>query len=302
MRVLITGAGGLIGAALTSRLESDGVPVAHLTRQRVLASDPSRIYWHPPSGTLDPAALEGFRTVVHLAGDNIASGKWTPDKKKRIYSSRVTGTTLLCRILANLEQKPKTLICASAIGYYGDGGDEQLTEDSGPGQGFLAEVCTAWEQAAASAVEAGIRVVHLRFGMVLSGRGGALPRMLPVFRLGLGGPLGMGRNWMSWIALEDAVGVMLYAMDARRMKGAVNVVAPNPVQNRDFARALGAALHRPAILPAPAFAIKLLLGEMGRELLLSSSRVTPQRLEQKGFTWRYPDIDEALKACLHGRM
>ncbi len=300
MRVLITGANGLIGAALTKQLTGEGIETVRLTRMRTLESDPTRIYWHPPTGTLDADRLQGFRTVVHLAGENIADGPWTEQKRRRIFDSRVTGTKLLCRILADLKEKPKTLICASAIGYYGDRGEEVLTESSESGAGFLAEVCRAWEEAATPAAEAGIRVIHLRLGMVLSSRGGALPRMLPPFRLGAGGPVGGGRQWMSWISLEDAVGIVRHSMNNRRAKGVLNAVAPNPIQNRDFARTLGAVLHRPAFLPLPGWAVKLALGDMGRELLLSSARVMPERLEQTGYTWRYPELEDALQACVKG--
>ena len=300
MSVLITGASGMIGAALQSRLESEGVRVAQLTRQSVGDAEPERIYWHPESGTLDAEKLEGFRAVVHLAGENIAGGRWTADKMRRIYDSRVTGTTLLCRVLANLKNKPRMLICASATGYYGDRGDEELNEEAAPGRGFLAEVCKAWEQAAAPAAEAGIRVTHLRIGMVLTGKGGALPRMLPAFRRGLGGPIGGGRQWMSWITLEDLTCVIAFCLNTRRMNGVINAVAPNPVQQRDFAKALGRTLEKPAWLPAPGFAIRIALGEMGKELLLSSARVLPERLEQAGFKWRYPEMDEALTACVAG--
>lgn len=299
MRVLISGASGLIGTALTSRLEAEEMEVVQLTRQSVDEEDERRIYWHPESGTLDAEQIAGFRAVVHLAGENIADVKWDEDKKRRIMDSRVTSTTLLCRVLANLKDKPRMLICASAIGYYGDRGEEELTEASEPGTGFLSEVCQAWEQAVQPAVEAGIKIVHLRIGMVLSGHGGALQRMLPPFRLGLGGPVGGGQQWMSWIALDDLTNIILHCMNNRRMTGVINAVAPNPVQNREFAQALGKALNKPAITPVPAFAIKIALGEMGRELVLASTRVKPERLEQAGFEWQHPEIDSALQACVN---
>ncbi len=300
MRVLISGASGLIGTALTSRLEAAEMEVMRLTRQSVDEEDDRQIYWHPESGTLDAERIEGFRTVVHLAGESVADGKWDEDKKRRIMDSRVTSTTLLCRVLANLKDKPRMLICASAIGYYGDRGEEELTEASEPGNGFLSEVCQAWEQAVQPAEEAGIKIVHLRIGMVLSSHGGALKRMLPPFRLGLGGPVGGGQQWMSWIALNDLTGVILHCMNSRRVTGVINAVAPNPVLNREFAHALGKALNKPAITPVPAFAIKIALGEMGRELVLASTRVKPERLEQAGFEWEHPEIDSALQACVNG--
>lgn len=302
MRVLISGATGLIGTALTTRLETVEMEVKHLTRQNVEEGDEKRIHWHPGSGTLDSEQIEGFRTVVHLAGENIAAEKWTEDKKRHIMDSRVTSTTLLCRVLANLKEKPRMLICASAIGYYGDRGEEELTEASEPGTGFLSEVCQAWEHAVKPAVDAGIKVVNLRIGMVLTSHGGALQRMLPPFRLGLGGPLGSGEQWMSWIALDDLTEVFLHCMNNRRMTGVFNAVSPNPVQNRDFALALGAALGKTAKTHMPAFAIKLALGEMGKELVLASTRVKPERLEQSGFEWKHPEIGEALQACINGEI
>lgn len=301
MAVLITGATGLIGTALTARLKAAEMEVATLTRQEVNDEDPKRIYWHPESGTLDSEKVEGFRTVVHLAGESIADGSWTEEKKRHILDSRVTSTTLLCRVLANLKRKPKMLICASAVGYYGSRGDEELTEASDPGTGFLAEVCQAWEEAALPATEAGIHVVHLRIGVVLSAHGGALKRMLPPFRIGLGGPVGGGHQWMSWIALDDLTEIFLHCINNRRMTGVFNAVAPNPVQNRDFVQALGKALNKPVITPVPAFAIKLALGsEMARETVLASTRVVPERLAESGYEWRHAEIANALNACLGG--
>ena len=302
MRVLISGASGLIGTALTSRLESAEIEVKQLTRQSVDDADEKRIYWHPESGTLDAEQIEGFRAVIHLAGENVADENWTNEKKRRIMDSRVASATLLCRVLAHLKEKPRMLICASAIGYYGNRGDEELTEDSEPGTGFLAEVCQAWERAVQPAVEAGIKVVNLRMGMVLSSHGGALQRMLPPFRLGLGGPVAGGQQWMSWIAMNDLMEIILHCLNNRRMTGVINAVAPNPVQNRDFVQALGRVLGKPVITPVPAFAVKLKFGEMGRELILASTRVKPERLEQSGFEWQYPDIEDALRACINGEI
>ncbi|MCK5861119.1 MAG: TIGR01777 family oxidoreductase [Candidatus Hydrogenedentes bacterium] len=300
MRVLISGATGLIGTALTSQLESEEMDVTQLTRQQVDDEDTHRVYWHPESGTLDAEQVEGFRAVVHLAGENISDAKWTEDKKRRILSSRVSSTTLLCRVLANLKKKPKTLICASAVGYYGGRGDEELTESAEPGKGFLAEVCQAWEQAVLPATEAGIRVTFLRMGVVLSAHGGALQRMLPPFRLGLGGPVGGGMQQMSWITLDDLTRAILYCIKNRRMTGVVNAVTPHPVRNRKFAQELGKAVGKPAVIPVPAFAINLAWGEMGRELLLSSTHAVPERLTQSGFEWHYPEIEDALRACIEG--
>ena len=302
MRVLISGASGLIGTALTSRLETAEMEVKQLTRQNVDEEDEKRINWHPESGTLDAEQIEGFRVVVHLAGENVADESWTEEKKRRIMDSRVTSATLLCRVLAHLKEKPRMLICASAVGYYGNRGDEELTETSEPGTGFLSEVCQAWEQAVQPAVEAGIKVANLRIGMELTSHGGALQRVLPPFRLGLGGPVGGGRQWISWIAMDDLVGIILHCINNRRMTGAINAVAPNPVQNREFVQALGKVMGKPAITPVPAFAVKLALGEMGRELVLASTRVKPERLEQSGFEWQYPNIEDALRACINGEI
>lgn len=298
MRVLISGASGLIGSAMKSCLRKEGVVVMQLSHSQLDSEDRRVVHWEPDAGPMDSGKLEGLHVVIHLAGDNIAAGRWTAAKKARIRNSRVQGTTTLCRALADCREKPDTLICASAVGYYGHQGERMLEESAPVGEGFLAEVCRDWEQATIPARDAGIRVVNLRIGMVLSGRGGALPRMLPPFRWGLGGPLGNGRAWMSWIALEDLVSILLYCMNDERLSGPVNAVAPQPVTNKEFAHALGNALGRPAVLPVPAFLIKAALGEMGRELLLSSIRAYPRKLEDAGFSWRYPSLQEALQQCL----
>jgi uncharacterized protein (TIGR01777 family) len=235
---------------------------------------------------------------VHLAGENIASGRWTAARRAAIRESRVTGTRLLAEGIGRLSRPPATLVCASAVGYYGDRGDERLTESSGAGRGFLAEVCQAWEAAAAPAAAAGVRVAHLRFGVILAASGGALARMLLPFRLGVGGRLGSGRQWMSWITLEDAVHVVRHVLERDACRGPVNAVAPHPVRNADFTRELAGALRRPALLPTPALALRIVLGDMARELLLASQRVEPAVLAGTGYRFRHPQIGPALRSVL----
>lgn len=298
MRILISGASGLIGGALTSRLRAQGVETATLVRRPPDPADRARIYWNPAEDILDPGALEGFDGVVHLAGENVSAGRWTPERKQRIVDSRVRGTALLSRALAVCTAPPKSFLCSSAIGYYGDRGEEVLDETAAPGQGFLAETCIAWEAAAQPTTQAGIRTVHLRTGVVVSGTGGVLARLLPPFRYGLGGPLGSGRAWMSWIALEDMVRVITYCLDNETLSGPVNAVAPHAVTNLEFTRTLARVLKRPALLPVPPFVLRLAFGEMAEELLLSSARVVPGRLEGAGFKWLYPEMEGALRSCL----
>ena len=298
MRILVSGATGLIGAAFTDFMRAEGAEVATLARTPADNAEPTHRYWDPARAILDPRDLEGFDAVVHLAGENIASGRWTQEKKERIFNSRVRGTALLSTTLAACKHPPHTLVCASAIGYYGNRGEEVLDESAAPGQGFLAETCVAWEAAAGPAVDAGLRVVHLRTGMVLSGRGGALSHMLPPFRLGLGGPIGSGRAWMSWIALEDMMGLIRFCLREASLSGPVNAVAPHPVRNREFTRALGRALRRPALFPVPPLLLRLAFGEMAGELILSSAHVVPRRLQDADFAWQYPGIEAALRACL----
>lgn len=259
---------------------------------------PGEVSWDPTAGSLDTAALEGVAAAVHLAGEPIAEGRWNDAKKLRIQRSRTRGTRLLAEALARLPTPPEVLVSASAVGIYGDRGDELLDEDSPLGSGFLAEVGKAWEAATAPAAGAGIRVVHLRMGIVLARHGGALAKMLPAFRLGGGGPLGSGRQWMSWIALEDAVSAILESLGNSRIHGPVNAVAPEPVRNTDFAGTLGRVLNRPALLPVPAFGLRLLFGEMADEALLASQRVVPSRLRAHGFTFRHPTLEPALRTIL----
>jgi hypothetical protein len=247
---------------------------------------------------LELASLSSVEAVVHLAGENIAAKRWSEEQKARIRDSRVKGTSLLAETIAGLDPLPRVLISASAIGYYGDRGEEIVVEESPPGKGFLPEVCQAWESAAAPAIRKGIRVVFLRFGVILSPAGGALQKMLPPFRMGAGGPLGDGRQYMSWIALDDAVGVILHALDNTALRGPVNTVSPRPATNSEFTRTLGRVLHRPAILPMPAFAARLAFGELADALLLSSCRVEPQRLLASNYPFRHADLDAALRHLL----
>jgi len=297
MHILVSGSSGLIGSALVSSLAAEGHRVSRLVR-----SDPKpssgEVRWDPATGLIDASSLEGLETIIHLAGDPIAQGRWTPEKKAKIRDSRVNGTKLLSEALARLKQPPKVLACASAIGYYGDRSDQILQEDSPPGTGFLAQTCQEWEKASESAVQRGIRVVHLRFGIVLSPKGGALAMMLPIFQKGLGGKLGNGKHWMSWIALDDVVGAIQHAVVTERLRGPVNAVSPNPVTNAEFTRALGNILHRPTFFPVPAFGLRLLFGEMANEALLASAKVMPVRLAGSGYRFRYPILEEALHHLL----
>ncbi len=300
LRVAVTGASGLIGTQLSAFLTSGGHEVWHLTRRRPRAGERA-VFWDPDSAEIDAASLEGFDAVVHLAGESIAGGLWTEARKQRILTSRTRGTRLLADTLAALDRPPAVLVSASAVGFYGDRSDEVLAENSPRGRGFLADVCAAWEESTAPAGAAGIRVVHLRTGLVLSSRGGMLARMLPPFRLGLGGPLGDGGQFMSWIDLDDHVGAIHHLLFAHDVSGPVNVAAPNPVTNRRFARTLGQVLRRPAQLRVPERAVRVLLGQMGDELILASAQMIPQRLEASGFEFLHPDLESSLRTQL-GRM
>ena len=257
------------------------------------------VQWNPGQA-LDPQKLAGFDAIVHLAGKSI-SGRWSENFKREVRESRVLGTRTLATAAAESFRRtglPRAFVAASATGYYGNRGDEELTEDSKRGSGFLAEVCEEWEAAATPAAEAGVRVVNLRIGVVLAKHGGALQAMLPAFRLGLGGPVGDGRQYMSWIALDDVVGAFLFALTNEKLHGPVNAVAPQPVRNVEFVRALGKALHRPAFFPLPAFVVRTAFGEMGEALLLGSAWVRPAKLEAAGYPFRHPELDEALRAAL----
>lgn len=297
MRLLVTGASGLIGSSLVPWLASGGYRVTRLTR-----SEPQpgadEVRWDPAAGTIDRARLEGVEAVVHLAGENLATGRWTHAKKARIQMSRVSGTRLLSEALARLTRPPRVFVCASAIGYYGNRGAEILNEESPPGSGFLADVCREWEAAAEPARRRGIRVVHLRTGVVLSAQGGALAKILLPFRMGLGGPLGNGQQAMSWIALDDVLGVIQHVLSIDAVTGPLNVVAPTPVTNREFTKTLGRVLSRPTLVPAPAFALRLILGELADEALLASTRAIPSKLLATGYVFRYPTLEGALRHVL----
>jgi uncharacterized protein (TIGR01777 family) len=297
MRILVSGSSGLVGSALLPALTVSGDQVGRLVRSETTAG-PLDVAWDPAAGRLDTTKIEGFEAVVHLAGENIAAGRWNEARKEAIRRSRVDGTLLLTRALAKLKNPPSIFVSASAIGYYGDRGDEILKETSDRGRGFLPAVCVAWESAAEPAGAAGLRVVHLRFGMILSKNGGALPRMLLPFRLGLGGPVGDGRQFMSWITLDDAVGAIRHALDSASIAGPVNAVSPSPLTNREFGRTLGRVLRRPAIAPLPAFAARLALGEMADALLLASARVVPGVLQATGYRFRHPELEMALRHLL----
>ena len=303
-RVLVSGASGLVGRALVAYLSAGGhTPVRLVRTAAAAAPDPglptAAVVWDAAGGGAAPVAeLEGFDAVVHLAGDNISGGRWTSRRKASISRSRVAGTTALAEALARLKRPPRTLVAASAIGYYGNRGEENLVESSPRGRGFLADVCSAWEAAATAARVAGIRVVHLRIGVVLSPLGGALGKMLTPFRMGAGGVVGDGRQWMSWIALDDLLDVMLHALADTSLAGPINAVAPHPVTNEEWTRILGNVLRRPTLMPLPATAARVALGEMADELLLASTRVIPERLLAARHPFRFVEVEPALRQML----
>ncbi len=300
MEILLSGATGLVGRALCATLEDDGHTVRRMVRNTSPLS-PEAIYWDPKNGTLAPEDLEGADAVVHLAGEPIAAGRWTAARKARIRDSRVEGTRLLCERLAACSFPPSALIAASAIGFYGNRGDEILNEGSGAGTGFLSEVCQAWEASTEAASAAGIRVVNLRIGVVLSPAGGAMAKMLPAFKWGLGGTLGGGVPWMSWIHLDDLVGAIIHTLGRADLVGPVNAVAPGAVTNKTFTKTLGRVLGRPTVLPVPSSVLRVLLREMADELLLSSAHVTPERLIASGYDFRFSDLENALGDLLVGK-
>jgi uncharacterized protein len=293
-RILVSGVSGPIGAALLPSLRTSGWSVVRLVRGT--GAGAGQVAWDP-AAPLAPEAVSGFDAVIHLAGESIF-GRWTAAKKRKIRDSRVAGTLNLARALARAEEKPPVFVCGSAIGYYGNRGDELLREESSPGTGFLAQVCQEWEEATTPAVQADIRTAHLRTGIVLSPQGGALNAMLLPFKLGLGGRTGDGRQWMSWIDIQDMVGAIHHILKNDLLQGPVNMVAPKPVTNAEFARTLAGVLSRPAILPMPAFAAKLAFGEMGKELLLGSQKVEPGKLISSGYPFRYRELRESLEALL----
>lgn len=297
MKILVVGATGLVGSALVPLLTTAGHTVFKLSR-RNSNGDPQTLVWDPAAGKIPVQELEGFDAVIHLAGEGIATGRWTAAQKEKIRDSRVGGTSLLSQTLAKLTNKPKHFLCASAIGYYGDRDDEICTETSAPGTDFLADVCQAWERATLPAVEAGIRVVNMRIGVVMSPKGGALAKMLTPFKMCLGGVLGSGKQYMSCITIDDVVGGIHHCLTHQELTGPVNLVDPYAVTNRVFTKTLGRILHRPTLFPAPAFVLRLAVGEMADALLLSSTRVHPGKLLASGYQFRSPDLESGLKHVL----
>jgi len=294
MRILISGITGLVGSALASEAQRQGHEVHGLSRS---SQAPNHILWNPERGELDAARLEGFDAVVHLAGDNISEGRWTEAKKKRIRDSRVNSTQLLAGKLAGLQAKPRVFVSASAIGFYGNQGDKPLDEESPAGTIFLSGVCNDWEQATRAAWDS-MRVVQSRIGVVITPKGGALAKMLTPFRLGAGGIIGNGRQYMSWVALPDVVGGLLHAVNTESLHGVVNVVSPQPVTNHEFTKTLGKVLRRPTLFPMPAFAARLAFGQMADELLLASARVLPRKLEASHYSFQMPQLEDALRRLL----
>jgi uncharacterized protein (TIGR01777 family) len=296
MKVLITGSSGLIGSALTDSLSSNSHEVVRLLRHNVLEGSP---FWDPEHGVVNLADVRDIDAVVHLAGDSIAEGRWDERKKARILDSRVRGTKLLAEFFATSQNKPRIIVSASAIGIYGDRGDALVDETSAPGTGFLADVVKQWEEATVAAADAGIRVASVRLGVVLSAAGGALKKVLLPFRMGLGGVIGSGKQYMSWVGLDDVVEMIQHVIVNDLLQGPVNLVSPNAISNREFTRLLGHALHRPTLFPMPAFAVRIAFGEMADDLLLASTRVVPKKLMESGYTFRYPNLEEMLKHILN---
>lgn len=294
LRVAVSGGSGFVGTHLREYLTEAGDQVIQLVRRK---PDPAahEIGWDPAAGHVEAEALKGIDAIVHLSGENIAAGRWTTARKQRIRDSRVKTTELLAQTLAGLEAPPRVFVCASAVGYYGDRSGAVLTEDAPPGSGFLAEVCQQWEAACGPARAAGVRVVNLRTGVVLSPHGGALAKMLPVFRMGMGGVVGSGDQWLSWIALSDLLRVIEFVITNDGLSGPANAVSPNPVTNRQLTQAIGRVIKRPTLVPLPAVAVRLTMGQMGEETLLASSRVIPQRLQSAGFQFEHPELEEALR-------
>ena len=299
-RIALTGASGLIGSALVDWFKKRGDAVTRIVRDTSSrTNDAHTVLWDIDREKIEADKLEGQDGIIHLAGASIAGRRWTPEYKRAIQESRVKGTAHLCRTLAQLKQPPRVLVCASAIGYYGNQASDAPVDESAPaGQGFLSDVCRQWEQAAQPAESRGIRVVYARFGVVLSPQGGALGKMLPIFKCGLGGPLGGGRQIMSWVALDEIPYLVSYLIDRPPIRGTVNCVSPSAVSNREFTDILGRVIRRPVIFPVPGFGIKLLFGKMGEELLLGGARVVPRRLLENGYSFQYPDLEKALENIL----
>lgn len=300
MKILVSGASGFIGSRIVAALAKQRHEVLRLSRQAADANDPRLIHWDVEKGELDPRSLEGLDAVIHLAGENLSAKRWTPAFKAQILESRVKGTQLLLSALAQVRQRPKTFIAAAAIGIYGDSGAQEVSEDSPLGSDFLAQVCQAWETETRKAGELGCRVVQLRIGMVLGQEGGALAKMLLPFRLGVGGKVGSGRQYYSWISIDDLVKAFLFALNNEALSGVYNAVSPNPVMNAQFTNSLGRAVSRPAYFPMPAFLARLAFGEMADALLLGGQKVSPSRLKAAGFQWDHPFIGEALNKIVNG--
>lgn len=298
-RIVIAGASGLIGRAVVARLKARGAEVVRLVRRP--PAGPDEASWNPGAGMLNPAVLEGVDAVINLSGANVGAGRWSSARRSEIRISRLDATETLVRAIGTLDRRPAVFVSASAVGYYGDCGDAVVDESCARGRGFLAEVCEAWEASALTAQALGVRTVPMRLGVVLAPKGGALEKMLPFFRLGIGGRLGDGRQWMSWLSIEDAVRAFCHVMDEPRCSGPINLVAPNPVTNAEFTAALGKVLHRPTVLPVPRWVLKTALGRMAEETVLSSTRAVPRKLEANGFGFRHVRVEEALRAVLEER-
>jgi len=292
MKVAIAGASGLVGSALIPKLEDESIEVTRLVRE---SPKPGEIEWHPNQDTIKPDRLKGFDAIINLAGENIAEGRWTDEKKRKIHDSRVYGTHLLSEAMAKVDPKPQVFLCASATGIYGDRGDEILNEQSESGGGFLAGVCREWEQATEPASKAGVRVVNLRFGPILAAEGGMMAKMLTPFKMGMGGKIGSGKQYISWVAIDDVVNAIKLALKDESILGPLNIVSPNPVTNEVLTKTLGHVLNRPTALAMPAFAARLAFGEMADEMLLVSQRVVPKKLTEARFEFRFPDLESALK-------
>ncbi len=302
MHVAITGSRGLLGSVLVPLLTGGGQRVTRIVRSRPTA--PSRpadlpvLSWNPERGIDDPSQLVGVDAIVHLAGESIAAGRWTEARKAEIRRSRIEGTRRIAEALARVDEPPRVLVCASAVGYYGDRGNDLLDEQSAPGRGFLADLCRDWEAAAEPALRAGLRVVHLRLGTILSPSGGALAKLLPPFRLGAGGTVGSGEHYMSWIGIDDAAQIIVWTISEQSIAGPLNAVAPVPVTNAEFTHTLARVLGRPAVMRVPAFALRLALGELADEALLASQRAVPARLLAAGYSFRHPELEGALRHLL----
>lgn len=292
MKIAIAGASGLVGSALVPLLTAEAAVVTRLVRSSPKSGD---IEWHPNQDRINPQSLEGFEVIINLAGENIAAGRWTDDQKRKIRDSRVNGTHLLSEAIARMNTKPQAFICASATGIYGDRENETLDEQSESGGGFLAGVCREWEKACEPAIKAGVRVVNLRLGPILAREGGMLAKLLTPFKMGMGGKVGSGKQYISWVALDDVVNAIKFTINDQSVRGPVNIVSPNPVTNEEFTRTLGHVLNRPTALAMPAFAARLAFGEMADEMLLASQKVLPKKLRSMGFAFRYPELEAALR-------